>query len=212
MLQVINLHCERDDRILFHNLNFKVEPGDVLQVQGANGSGKTTLLRILCGLNSYYEGDVLWQGIKAHSSRSDFSEKVFYLGHMPAIKKSLTAGENLRWFCSTQGHGDDTSISAALAEFNLSGYEDFPCHLMSAGQQRRVSLARLSLTAAPLWILDEPFTSLDKDGVEALENFLARHAQEGGAVILTTHHSLRMPCAIRNINLDKADRKTGVEA
>lgn len=202
LLGAQGLHCERDDRVLFDGLSLEVSPGEVWQVQGANGSGKTTLLRILCGLNSSYEGQVCWQGKAVAEDRAAFAAGIFFLGHAPAIKRSLTARENLRWYCASQGQGSDADISAALDRFRLRGYEDFPVFQMSAGQQRRVSLARLCLSSAPLWILDEPFTALDRKGVQALEQFLVDHAASGGAVILTTHHELAMPCELRVLNLD----------
>lgn len=202
MLKVTGLYCERDERVLFENLGFAVGAGQVVQVQGANGSGKTTLLRILCGLNSDYSGDIEWQNSPMAKVRVEFYSDVFYMGHMPAINKTLSPVENLRWFCASQGFKNDTHITSALAEFGLSGYDDMPCHMLSAGQQRRVSLARMLLTPAKLWILDEPFTALDKVGVAELETMLAEHAKTGGSVILTTHHPLQMDCAVTAINLD----------
>ena len=201
LLTVRQLSCERDDRLLFRGLDLSVSAGEVVQIQGANGSGKTTLLRILCGLNDEYQGEILWQGKQVQQCRSQFREALFYLGHSPAIKRMLTPLENLRWFSAAQGQGDDEAISAALKRFGLAGYETFPCYLMSAGQQRRVSLARLCLSKARLWVLDEPFTALDSTGVEMLEGFLAEHARTGGAVVLSTHHDLRMACPVKKVLL-----------
>ncbi len=202
MLTVAKLGCERDERVLFDQLSFAVVPGMLLQIQGANGSGKTTLLRILAGLNSDYTGDVLWQGQPCRQVRQEYQQALFYLGHTPAINRTLTPLQNLRWFCALQNFSDDSAIHAALQEFGLAGYADIPCHQMSAGQQRRVSLARLALTAAPLWIMDEPFTALDKQGVAELEARVDRHALSGGAVILTTHHSLQTSHTLTVVNLD----------
>src|SRR5690606_14847013 len=169
MLSVSALHCERDERVLFTGLHFAVNPGEVWQVQGQNGSGKTTLLRILCGLNMDYEGDIFWEGKPVRDQQDEFRAGVFYLGHSPAINKTLTPMQNLRWFCAVSGFADDAAILAALAQQGLRGYEDVPCHNLSAGQQRRVSLARLTLSPASLWVLDEPFTALDRHAVAALE-------------------------------------------
>lgn len=202
MLKVSSLYCERDDRVLFENLDFSVTEGEILQIQGSNGSGKTSLLRILCGLNVDFEGEMYWQGDPVQKVRAEFYSGVFYMGHMPAINKTLSPFENLRWFCASRGVSDK-GISSALDDFGLAGYDDMPCYMMSAGQQRRVSLARMKLTRAKLWILDEPFTALDKKGVEELEAFLEQHTKEGGAVILTTHHSLQMDCKVAVINLDE---------
>ena len=165
MFAAANLYCERDERVLFSHLSFSIAAGEVLQVQGANGSGKTTLLRILCGLNPEYAGELSWQGQAVQDIRETFSSRMFYLGHSPAINKTLTPLQNLRWYCASHGFSDDGAIHEALAELGLAGYDNIPCHQMSAGQQRRVSLARLLLSPADLWILDEPFTALDKRGV-----------------------------------------------
>lgn len=202
MLDVANLYCERDERVLFTGLHFALREGQVLQVAGANGSGKTTLLRILCGLNPDYEGDIRWQGDDVKVAVEQYRAALFYLGHSPAINKTLTPLQNLRWFCALRGFSDDAAILAALARLGLHGYEDIPCHQMSAGQQRRVSLARLQLSGARLWILDEPFTALDHYGVAELEQYIADFAGQGGAVILTTHHQLRLGCELTVLNLD----------
>ncbi len=205
MLEAQGLFCERDDRVLFQRLDFSLSPGQVMQIQGSNGSGKTTLLRILCGLNSDYEGKILWQNQPIQKLRTQFRDEVFFLGHAPAINKSLSPLENLRWFCASRGVSDNGDIPAALAAFGLAGYEDVPCYVMSAGQQRRVSLARMKLIPAKMWILDEPFTALDKRGVAELETMLAAFVKEGGALLLTTHHPLQLECPITALDLDRSN-------
>ncbi len=202
MLAAVDLCCERDERELFTHLDFIIAAGEVLHVQGANGSGKTTLLRILCGLNDEFTGSILWQGHKRDAVSESFHSGVFYLGHSPAINKTLTPLQNLRWYCASRGFADDAAILQALSGMGLTGYEDIPCYQMSAGQQRRVSLARMQLAPATLWILDEPFTALDRKGVADLEARIAAFARSGGAVILTTHHPLQLACTLRVINLD----------
>ncbi len=202
MLTVKNLYCERDERVLFQKLDFSVAEGEVWQIQGSNGSGKTTLLRILCGLNDEFSGEILWRDKEQRQSRQEFNHEVFYLGHAPAINKTLSPKENLSWFCASRGLTNTDQIKTVLNSFNLYGYEDLPCYLMSAGQQRRVSLARMLLSQAKLWIIDEPFTALDKQGVQELEALLSAHALAGGAIILTTHHSLQMDYAIQVVDLD----------
>jgi len=203
MLDVKELFCERDDRVLFRHLDFHLSAGQAIQVQGSNGSGKTTLLRILCGLNTDYTGELTWQGQAMEKCRPTFREKVFFLGHAPAINKSLTAAENLRWYCASRGIQNETGIPEALAFFGLQGYEDVPCYMMSAGQQRRVSLSRLKLARADLLVLDEPFTALDKRGVQELESMLANFVSDGGALLLTTHHPLQLNCQLDVIDLDR---------
>lgn len=202
MLAAAKLYCERDERVLFSGLDFTLAEGQVLQVAGANGSGKTTLLRILCGLNPDYQGEILWQGRDVRQQADVWRAALFYLGHSPAINKTLTPLQNLRWFCALRGFSDDATIVTALARMGLRGYEHIPCYQMSAGQQRRVSLARLQLSGARLWILDEPFTALDRHGVADLEQRVADFAHSGGAVILTTHHQLQLGCELTVLNLD----------
>jgi heme exporter protein A len=202
VLSAAGLYCERDERVLFSALNFSVEQGQVLQIQGANGSGKTTLLRILCGLNPEFGGEILWQGQPVPKVLEAYRKGMFYLGHSPAINKTLTPLQNLHWFCALQGFNADNEILHVLSAMGLRGYSDIPCYQMSAGQQRRVSLARMQLSAATLWILDEPFTALDKQGVADLEIRIAQFARNGGAVILTTHHLLQLECPLTVLNLD----------
>lgn len=201
LLEVKNLRCERDERVLFNELAFSVCAGDVLQIEGPNGSGKTTLLRIISGLSSAYEGDIFWRDDAIKKVRPDFYQNLHYLGHLPGIKASLTPRENLRWSCALEFQDHDAQIESALEKVGLFGFEDLPCFTLSAGQQRRVALARLYLTSCPLWILDEPFTAIDKKGVEELEAKLAQHAQEGGAVLLTTHHQLQLPHNLKKVLL-----------
>lgn len=186
----------------------------MVQVAGPNGAGKTTLLKILTGLSSGFEGEVRWRG-KAISGWGAYSfySSLLYFGHSPGIKSSLTARENLRWYFglngTKNGNGQgvtEQSLANALEKVDLGGYEDVPCQQMSAGQQRRVGLARLYCSRAPLWILDEPFTAIDKKGVEAIERLIRNHADSGGLVILTTHQ----PLAIGDVvTLDLGDYRRG---
>lgn len=201
LLEVKNLRCERDERVLFEQLDFSVARGEVVQIEGPNGSGKTTMLRIISGLSSDYEGELLWCGKPIKKVRPDFYQQLHYLGHLPGIKAALTPRENLRWSCVLQLPDHDTQIDSALEKVGLFGFEDLPCFTLSAGQQRRVALARLYLTSSLFWILDEPFTAIDKKGVAELESMLARHAQRGGAVLLTTHHHLQIPGRLKKIQI-----------
>ena len=204
LLQGINLFCERDRRILFEDLNIAVSAGEVLQVEGPNGSGKTTLLRILTGLSDAFEGELLWEGQALKKVREQYYQHMQYLGHAAGIKPALTAEENLQWYAAIRGQDAVQSrnkISEVLAKVGLQGYEDMPCHTLSAGQQRRVNLARLYLSPAKLWILDEPFTAIDKAGVQAIETLIGEQAKAGGAVIVTTHQDLQSVPNLRRINL-----------
>lgn len=203
LLHVENLFCERDERILFENLNFSLQPGEVLQIEGQNGSGKTTLLRMLAGLSSHYEGEIFFRGELIAEQRDKFFSDLLYFGHQPGVKAALTPEENLRWYAAIHPAINADHIADALDKVGLRGYEDSPCHSLSAGQHRRVSLARLYLSTANLWILDEPFTAIDKKGVAAKEALILAHAEQGGSVILTTHHELGVGPAIRRLNLDE---------
>lgn len=202
-LKIDNLFCERDERILFDQLSFDVQAGEIVQIEGQNGSGKTTLLRMLSGLSRNFEGDIYWQGVSISECSEVFRESLLYFGHQPGVKAILTPEENLRWYAAMHPTIDLSKLSLAIEQVGLCGYEDVPCHMLSAGQNRRVSLARLYLSSAPLWILDEPFTAIDKRGVAAKEALIARHAEQGGSVILTTHHELASHEHIRRINLDQ---------
>ncbi|MFT4886137.1 MAG: heme exporter protein A [Pseudohongiellaceae bacterium] len=192
MLVASNLYCERDDRILFNDLNFSLAEGQVMLVRGSNGSGKTTLLRILCGLNDGYEGSIRWYGDELSERADEFAAALLYIGHRAGVNKVLTPLENLRWSCSLQSAVSEAQLLDALSTVGLRGFEYSACFGLSAGQQQRVALARLLLSPAKLWVLDEPFTTLDIKGVRLLESLLTRHAQQGGSVLVTTHHSLEI--------------------
>jgi|TARA_B110000438_G_scaffold102113_1_gene101035 heme exporter protein A len=193
MLCVNSFFCERDDRILFEDLNFELREGQVLQIKGSNGSGKTTLLRNICGLNEGYEGAISWYGDPIKECREEFYSSLVYIGHRVGVNKVLTPLENLRWSLSLQQVITDDELLDALEKVGLRGYEDSQCFTLSAGQQQRVSLSKLLLSKAKLWILDEPFTTLDAAGVKQLEALLRTHAGNGGAVMVTTHHTLSAP-------------------
>lgn len=196
MFEALNLSCVRDERTLFSGLSFTVLPGEMVQIEGRNGAGKTSLLRILAGLSSPDAGEVRWQGVSTRRQRDVFHQELLYLGHQPGIKSVLTAFENLAFYLSvssssTRGDAAADAIYQALENVGLLGYEDVTVAQMSAGQQRRVALARLWLSNAPLWILDEPLTAIDKQGVATLIALFEQHAEQGGMVLLTTHQDLQ---------------------
>jgi len=198
LLQLVNLGCERDERLLFAGINLALYPGEALQILGANGAGKTTLLRVLARISREYLGELHFRGLAYPNCAWELATDSLYLGHTPGIKKSLTPLENLRWYAAqTPVSGE---LINALAAVGLGGYEDTPCYQLSAGQLRRVALARLHLSTASLWILDEPFTAIDKPGVAALEQLIDAHCRVGGAVVLTSHQDLGLE-SLRQLDL-----------
>ncbi|WP_434772059.1 cytochrome c biogenesis heme-transporting ATPase CcmA [Pseudomonas entomophila] len=203
-LQAVGLACERDWRLLFEGLDLRLRPGEMLRVGGPNGSGKTSLLRVLAGLMTPTAGQVLLDGQPLASQRQALAGRLLWIGHAAGIKDLLTAQENLHWLGALQGQASLTAIDQALDRVGLRGFEDVPCQSLSAGQRRRVALARLYLEAPPVWILDEPFTALDHEGVTQLEDHLARHCDRGGGVVLTTHHALtRTAARYRQLDLGR---------
>lgn len=204
-LEALDLSCERDGRLLFEHLSLQLSAGDMLQVSGPNGSGKTSLLRLLAGLMPAAAGEIRLQGQAITQQADALARHLLWIGHAPGIKGLLTAEENLHWLCALmQRPATPKAIWAALAAVGLRGFEDVPCYTLSAGQQRRVALARLYLEPPPLWILDEPFTALDRQGVLQLEAHLAEHCQQGGLLVFTTHHSLtEQPLGFRELDLGR---------
>ena len=195
MLEALELHCERGSRTLFRNLSFRVRPGEVLCIAGANGSGKTSLLRILCGLLPPAAGHVRWKGEDIQRLREDYSRALVYLGHAAAVKDDLSAAENLALACAIAGDAiENAAARGALERFAVS--HTAPVRRLSQGQRRRSALARLALSEArPLWLLDEPFTALDAQGIAVLKHLVEEHTGNGGAVVLSTHQDAGIAAA-----------------
>jgi heme exporter protein A len=199
-LEAADLSCSRDDRTLFSGLSFSLRSGQVLLLEGSNGSGKTTLLRILCGFRDADGGLISWFGRPL--AESTYFADMAYVGHADGTKKELTVLENLKFALALSQPGH-YSIDQALQKVQLAGYDDNLVQTLSAGQKRRLSLARLLITQNLLWILDEPFTSLDKQGIELIETLMDEHVKNGGMVILTSHHDLNLPhLSLQRIHLD----------
>lgn len=198
LISAEKLFCERDDRVLFDSLDVQIMPGELVQIEGPNGAGKTTLLRILSGLSEAYEGELFWRGQPLEDVRAEYLSNLLYLGHKPGVQAIMTPMENLKSTMACRRDCSESEIVAALEEVGLYGYEDVPCHSLSAGQHRRVALARLYLSDDPLWVLDEAFTAIDKAGVKKLETMMASRVANGGTIVLTTHHELRLDVPFRS--------------
>jgi heme exporter protein A len=203
-LEARGLSCVRNERTLFGDLSFSVGSGQVLQVEGPNGSGKTSLLRILCGLSLPESGVVHWDGAPIQDVRSEYGQALAYVGHRHGVKGELTAIENLAFGYALTGGQPALRPSEAMARLGLEGLEDVPCRSLSEGQRRRAGLARLLVGQYHLWILDEPFTALDRAGIAAMETLVREHTARGGMVVLTTHQNLHLEgCALTRIGLPR---------
>lgn len=187
MLEAEGLAALRGERLVFAGLSFAVPAGGALLLVGRNGAGKSTLLRLLAGLGRAEAGTLRWSGEDALADLPAHARRVAYVGHLDAVKPGLTAAENLRpW-------GGDPA--AALAAQGLARLADLPARLLSAGQKRRLALARLALRPAPIWLLDEPTLGLDAASVTRFGHVLARHRASGGVVVAATHLPLPLPGA-----------------
>jgi heme exporter protein A len=180
------LACARGEKLLFENLSFRVEAGQALAVEGANGAGKTSLLRLIAGFIAPRAGRIAIDGENADDEER--GKLVGWLGHQDGLKPQLSVREQLSFFANLYDSAVDQE--AALEEAGLSRQADFPCRFLSAGQKRRLALARLLISLRPLWLLDEPFAALDTQGQELMAKVMARHCASGGMVIAATHDPL----------------------
>lgn len=204
LLRAEGLECERDGRTLFSDLSFSIVPGTLTRVEGPNGSGKTTLLRILAGLNDNWSGQVYWCGKPRQKQWDLVRRNLLYLGHRPGIKMLLTPLENLQALVAGRQEVSAAVLTQALEQVGLGPWTHVPCGQLSAGQKRRVALARLLFADEPVWLLDEAFTALDVDAVAAVERLLEDRVKQGGAVVMTTHHEPAMQ-GMRRIRLGDAE-------
>jgi heme exporter protein A len=203
LLQARGLRFLRNDEPVFGPLDFAVDAGEALLVQGGNGAGKTTLLRVLAGLLRLDAGEIDIDGRRARAA--DRARAIAYLGHLPGLKADLGALENLAFLTGLQGRRRGQSAEAALAIVGLAGYEDALARQLSAGQKKRLSLARLWLSPAPLWLLDEPYANLDLEGIELVNRMVQAHLRGGGAALVTTHGAYAAPpVRTRMLVLEKA--------
>jgi len=185
LLQAHALTFARNEETIFGPLDFTLQAGEIVLMEGDNGSGKTTLLKVLSGLLEATSGEVLLHG--APLTLAKLSHQVALLGHLLGLKLELSALENLRFATGLGGIRSGITPQLALASVGLDGYEEQPLRMLSAGQRKRVALARLLLVPAALWLLDEPYANLDREGIELVNRILDHHARRGGAALITSH-------------------------
>ncbi len=205
-LQSQSLSCERGDRLLFSDINFSLKSSEGLHIVGANGSGKTSLLRILAGLAEPESGVISYQGKDIKSSRQAYAANFCFVGHAAGVNKQLSPRENCQFMMQARGKKlTIQSIDKALEQVELLGFEEEMAGTLSAGQQRRIALAQLLLSDTPLWLLDEPYTALDRLGIEILDTIFTEHLNKQGLLIFASHQdsALDSYAGVKKIHLQK---------
>jgi len=192
IFNVKKLECIRRDNILFQGLNFSLEDGALLQIDGVNGSGKSSLLQMCAGLIQATEGEIAWNGEDITRCRYQFQSDISYFGHTNGVKAELTARENMAVMHALSGARLKIDYSLILEQIGLTGMEDVLLSRLSAGQKRRIGLTRLFMATSKLWLLDEPFNALDKNGKAIIEQLIVKHCTEGGMVIFATHQLMEI--------------------
>jgi heme exporter protein A len=200
-LSAEKVHLWRGERHVLKGVSLELHPRQLLHVSGPNGAGKTTLLRVLCGLLRPEEGEVAWRGLPIHKSRVDYHACIAYSSHDPALKGDLTALENLRYSVGLRRRLSNEELRAALRKTGVEACAELPARVLSAGQRRRVAMARILASGAALWLLDEPFTNLDAAGTELLLALLAEHMGEGGLAVVAAHQEIRLSGDVLRLEL-----------
>jgi heme exporter protein A len=200
-LSLDRVHVWRGDRHVLRGVSLTLAPGELLHVSGPNGTGKTTLLRVACGLSRPEQGGVAWLGRPLASVRAEYQCALAYAAHEPALKGDLTPVENLRYMIGLRRPIPMSEIRATLERTGVEACAELPVRVLSAGQRRRVVMARVLAARATLWMLDEPFTNLDVAGARLVSELLAMHVRSGGMALVVAHHALDVGTDVRRLEL-----------
>jgi heme exporter protein A len=196
------LHVWRGDRHVLKGVSAQVRPKELLHISGPNGTGKTTLLRVVSGLLRPEQGSVTWLGQPIAAARADYQAALAYASHEPALKADLTALENLRFSVGLKRHVTRPELLSALERTGVAACADLPARVLSAGQRRRIVMARILAMGASIWLLDEPYTNLDAAGTELLSGLLQAHVDSGGLALVVAHHEISVSGSVRRLELD----------
>jgi len=200
-LCVEKVHVWRGDRHVLRGVSLDVHPGELMHVSGPNGTGKTTLLRVVSGLLRPEKGGVAWQGRSIATTAAEYQSALAYASHEPALKSDLTALENLRFTVGLKRRVTAAELRSSLERTGVGACADLPARVLSAGQRRRVAMARVLAFRAELWLLDEPYTNLDGSGSSLLSALLAEHVGQGGVALVVAHHDLNVAVQTRQLEL-----------
>jgi heme exporter protein A len=200
-LEVERVHVWRGDRHVLKGVSLRLGGGELVHIAGPNGTGKTTLMRVVCGLLRPEQGTVSWLGQSIVRAREQYQAALAYASHEPALKGDLTALENLRFAVGLKRRITAVEINDSLERTGVAGCADLPARVLSAGQRRRVAMARVLAMRASLWLLDEPFTNLDAGGAELMSGLLQAHVEGGGSALVVAHHDLNVGCEVRRLEL-----------
>jgi heme exporter protein A len=201
-LEFEKVHVWRGDRHVLQGVSAHVGPRELLHISGPNGTGKTTLLRVVSGLLRPEQGSVAWRGQSITTSRTEYQAALAYASHEPALKSDLTAIENLRFAVGLKRRITAQELHVALDRTGVGACADLPARVLSAGQRRRVAMARVLAMCASVWLLDEPYTNLDASGTDLMSGLLQAHVDGGGLALVVAHHELKLPCSIRRLELN----------
>ena len=201
-LLVDKVHVWRGERHVLKGVSMRLASAELLHISGPNGTGKTTLLRVITGLLRPEQGEVHWQGRQIQKCRAEYQAALAYGAHDPALKGDLTALENLQFSVGLKRKVTTAELGMALESTGVSACADLPTRVLSAGQRRRVTMARILAMQAPLWLLDEPFANLDAEGSGLVSDLLRSHVVSGGSALVVAHHELTLDCNLRRLELN----------